>query len=152
MSIAFRLGPAGRIRETGRLRPTRSRHPISCTIILAVLAYLVRRILMTIPVLLGVATLVFSLIHLVPGDPAQSMLGEGASPEEVASLRHSLGLDRPLLAQYKSFLTGLVKGDLGLSFRYGTPVTREIRDRLFRTAQLAAAAMFVAILCALPLG
>ncbi len=115
-------------------------------------AYLIRRILMTIPVLLGVATLVFALIHLVPGDPAQSMLGEGASPEEVAALRHSLGLDRPLLTQYKSFLTGLVKGDLGLSFRYGTPVTREIRDRLFRTVQLAAAAMFVAILCALPLG
>jgi peptide/nickel transport system permease protein len=114
--------------------------------------YLIRRILMTIPVLLGVATLVFALIHLVPGDPAQSMLGEGASPEEVASLRHSLGLDRPLLTQYKSFLTGLVKGDLGLSFRYGTPVTREIRDRLFRTVQLAAASMFVAILCALPLG
>ncbi len=101
---------------------------------------------MTIPVLLGVATLVFALIHLVPGDPAQSMLGEGASPEEVATLRHSLGLDRPLLTQYRSFLTGLVKGDLGSSFRYGTPVTREIRTRLFRTAQLAAAAMFVAIL------
>ena len=116
------------------------------------LAYLIRRILMTIPVLLGVATLVFALIHLVPGDPAQSMLGEGASPEEVANLRHSLGLDRPLLTQYKSFLTGLVKGDLGSSFRYGTPVTREIRDRLFRTVQLAAAAMLVAILCALPLG
>jgi peptide/nickel transport system permease protein len=115
-------------------------------------AYLIRRILMTIPVLLGVATLVFALIHLVPGDPAQSMLGEGASPEEVSNLRHSLGLDRPLLAQYKTFLTGLVKGDLGLSFRYGTPVTREIRDRLFRTAQLAGAAMLVAILCALPLG
>lgn len=115
-------------------------------------AYLIRRILMTIPVLLGVATLVFALIHLVPGDPAQSMLGEGASPEEVATLRHSLGLDRPLLTQYRSFLTGLVKGDLGLSFRYGTPVTREIRDRLFRTVQLAAASMLVAILCALPLG
>jgi peptide/nickel transport system permease protein len=116
------------------------------------LRYLVRRLLLTIPVLLGVATLVFALIHLVPGDPAQSMLGEGASVEDVAKLSHSLGLDRPLLVQYKSFLTGLVRGDLGSSFRYGTPVTREIRDRLYRTMQLAAAAMTVAILFAIPLG
>jgi ABC-type dipeptide/oligopeptide/nickel transport system permease component len=116
------------------------------------LRYLIRRLVLTIPVLLGVATLVFALIHLVPGDPAQSMLGDGASAEEVAQLRHALGLDRPLLVQYQAFLTGLVKGDLGTSLRYGTPVTREIRDRLFRTMQLAAAAMAVAILIAIPLG
>jgi ABC-type dipeptide/oligopeptide/nickel transport system permease component len=116
------------------------------------LRYLVRRLLLTIPVLFGVATLVFSLIHLVPGDPAQSILGEGASAEEVQKLRHTLGLDRPLLEQYRTFMTGLVKGDLGQSLRYGTPVTREIRDRLFRTMQLAVAAMGVAILVALPLG
>ena len=114
--------------------------------------YLVRRLLLTIPVLLGVATLVFALIHLVPGDPAQSMLGEGASQEEIDQLRTKLGLDRPLLVQYQAFLTGLVRGDLGSSFRYGTPVTREIRDRLFRTFQLAFAAMFVAMLIAVPLG
>jgi ABC-type dipeptide/oligopeptide/nickel transport system permease component len=114
--------------------------------------YLVRRLLLTIPVLLGVATLVFALIHLVPGDPAQSMLGEGASQEEIDQLRQKLGLDRPLLVQYQSFLTGLVRGDLGSSFRYGTPVTSEIRDRLFRTFQLAFAAMFVAMLIAVPLG
>jgi ABC-type dipeptide/oligopeptide/nickel transport system permease component len=95
---------------------------------------------------------VFALIHLVPGDPAQSMLGDGASQEEVEELRHRLGLDRPLLVQYQSFLSGLVRGDLGSSFRYGTPVTHEIRDRLFRTVQLAASAMGVAILIALPLG
>ena len=114
--------------------------------------YLVRRLLLTIPVLLGVATLVFALIHLVPGDPAQSMLGEGASEAEVTQLRQRLGLDRPLIEQYQSFLTGLVRGDLGTSFRYGTPVTREIRDRLLRTIQLAVAAMGVAILIAIPLG
>jgi peptide/nickel transport system permease protein len=101
------------------------------------LRYLIRRLLLTIPVFLGVATLVFALIHLVPGDPAQSMLGEGASVEDVAKLRQSLGLGRPLLVQYQAFLTGLVRGDLGSSFRYGPPVTREIRDRLFRTMQLA---------------
>ena len=114
--------------------------------------YLVRRLLLTIPVLLGVATLVFALIHLVPGDPAQAMLGEGASQEEIDHLRTKLGLDRPLLVQYQSFLTGLLRGDLGSSFRYGTPVTREIKDRLFRTFQLAFAAMFVAMLIAVPLG
>jgi len=114
--------------------------------------YLVRRLLLTVPVLVGVATLVFALIHLVPGDPAQSMLGEGASEDEVVQLRHRLGLDRPLFEQYRAFLTGLVRGDLGTSFRYGTPVTREIRDRLLRTMQLAVAAMGVAILIAIPLG
>jgi peptide/nickel transport system permease protein len=114
--------------------------------------YLVRRLALTIPVLLGVATLVFALIHLVPGDPVQSMLGETASHEEVEQLRHTLGLDRPLLVQYKSFLTGLVRGDLGTSFRFGTPVSQEIASRLFRTIQLAVAAMAVAILIALPLG
>jgi ABC-type dipeptide/oligopeptide/nickel transport system permease component len=116
------------------------------------LRYLIRRLLLTIPVLLGVATLVFALIHLVPGDPAQSMLGEGASPGEVTALRHTLGLDRPLLAQYASFLSGVVRGDLGTSFRYGTPVTREISARLYRTLQLALAAMSVALVVALPLG
>ena len=77
------------------------------------LRYLVRRLLLTIPVLLGVATLVFSLIHLVPGDPAQAMLGDGASPQDIADLRASLGLDRPLLDQYVTFLRHAVTGDLG---------------------------------------
>ena len=114
--------------------------------------YLVRRLLLTIPVLLGVATLVFALIHLVPGDPAQAMLGEGASQEEIQRLRTSLGLDRPLLAQYTGFLGGLVRGDLGTSFRYNTPVTQQITSRLGNTAKLALAAMMVAILFAVPLG
>jgi ABC-type dipeptide/oligopeptide/nickel transport system permease component len=116
------------------------------------LAYVVRRIVWTIPVLLGVATLVFSLIHLVPGDPAQAMLGEAASPQDVAELRTKLGLDRPFLVQYRDYLTGLLQGDLGRSFRYNTPVGREIRQRLGRTAELAAAAMVVAVVIAIPLG
>ncbi|MBE3034129.1 MAG: ABC transporter permease [Actinobacteria bacterium] len=116
------------------------------------LRYLVRRLLLTIPVLLGVATLVFALIHLVPGDPAQAMLGEGAAPEELVKLRHSLGLDQPLLVQYKSFLSGIARGDLGTSFRYNTPVTAQIREKLPNTAKLAVAAMVLAILFAIPLG
>jgi ABC-type dipeptide/oligopeptide/nickel transport system permease component len=117
-----------------------------------VLRYLVRRLVLTIPVLLGVATLVFSLIHLVPGDPAQAMLGDGASPQDIAELRTSLGLDRPLLEQYVTFLRHAIGGDLGRSFRTGQPVTTMIVERVPATAELAVAAMFVAILIAIPLG
>jgi ABC-type dipeptide/oligopeptide/nickel transport system permease component len=116
------------------------------------LRYLFRRLLLTVPVLLGVATLVFALIHLVPGDPAQAMLGDGASHEEVLRLQHTLGLDRPLLTQYKSFLVGIAHGDLGTSFRYNTPVTAQIREKFPNTAALALAAMLVAVVIALPLG
>jgi ABC-type dipeptide/oligopeptide/nickel transport system permease component len=114
--------------------------------------YLLRRLLLTIPVLLGAATLVFALIHLVPGDPAQAMLGEGATAEEITRLRATLGLDRPLLAQYGAFLAGVVRGDLGKSFRSGQPVTQEIGRRLGDTAILALCAMTVAICVAIPLG
>ena len=114
--------------------------------------YLLRRLVLTVPVLLGVATLVFALIHLVPGDPAQSMLGDSASPKEIETLRKSLGLDRPLVTQYRAFLAGVARGNLGTSFRFGTPVTEEIRKRLPDTALLAVAAMTVAIVGAIPLG
>ena len=116
------------------------------------LRYLIRRLLLTIPVLLGVATLVFALIHFIPGDPAQAMLGEGAAPEDVAQLRARLGLDRPLLVQYGSFLQGLVRGDLGVSLRNDQPVTQQILERMPATAELAFASMAVAVVIALPLG
>ena len=115
-------------------------------------AYTLRRLALTIPVLLGVATLVFALIHLVPGDPAEAMLGESAPAADLAELRTKLGLDRPLLVQYRAYVLGLTRGNLGTSFRYNTPVAREIGQRLGRTAQLALAAMAVSILVALPLG
>lgn len=114
--------------------------------------FLIRRLVLTVPVLLGVATLVFALLHLVPGDPAQVMLGESASATDVAQLRQTLGLDRPLAEQYGLYLRGLLQGDLGTSFRYNTPVTAEIAQRLPNTLDLALAAMSVAILIALPLG
>jgi ABC-type dipeptide/oligopeptide/nickel transport system permease component len=116
------------------------------------LRYLIRRLLLTIPVLLGVATLVFALIHFIPGDPAQAMLGEGASPADIAQLRERLGLDRPLLVQYASFLRGVSRGDLGVSLRNDQPVTQQILERMPATAELAFASMAVAILIALPLG
>jgi peptide/nickel transport system permease protein len=114
--------------------------------------YLIRRLLLTIPVILGVATLVFALIHLVPGDPAQAMLGDTAPQADVVKLRHSLGLDQPLLTQYRTFMIGLARGDLGTSFRYNAPVTAQIREKFPNTATLAVAAMCFAIIFAIPLG
>ncbi|MBI3050353.1 MAG: ABC transporter permease [Acidobacteria bacterium] len=116
------------------------------------LRYLVRRLALTIPVLLGVATLVFALIHFIPGDPAQAMLGETAAEEDVEALRRRLGLDRPLLEQYGVFLSGIARGDLGTSLRTNEPVAQAILDRVPATLELAAAAMFVAIGVAIPLG
>jgi peptide/nickel transport system permease protein len=117
-----------------------------------VFGFLLRRITLTIPVLFGVATLVFSLIHLVPGDPAQAMLGEGAAPQDVEDLRSKLGLDRPLLEQYGAFLRGALRGDLGVSFRTGQTVTDMIVERMPATIELALAAMVVTIVISLPLG
>jgi len=114
--------------------------------------FLARRLALTIPVLLGVATLVFSLIHFIPGDPAQAMLGEAAPQADVDELRRSLGLDRPLLEQYGAFLGGLVRGDLGTSLRTGQPVATQILERMPATMELAAAAMIVAICVSIPLG
>jgi len=114
--------------------------------------FLIRRLLLTIPVLLGVATLVFSLIHLVPGDPVQAMLGDSAPPAEMEQLRTRLGLDRPLYAQYGSFLAGVVKGDLGTSLRTNQNVTAAVAERMPATAELAFASMLVAVVVAMPLG
>lgn len=114
--------------------------------------FLARRLLLTVPVLLGVATLVFSLVHLVPGDPVQVMLGDSASPADVAEMRGRLGLDRPLPIQYAAFLAGVATGDLGTSLRTNQPVVTAILERMPATAELAAAAMVVAMLIAMPLG
>jgi ABC-type dipeptide/oligopeptide/nickel transport system permease component len=116
------------------------------------LSFLVRRLLLTVLVLVGVATLVFSLIHLVPGDPAQAMLGEGASPDDIGQLRARLGLDRPLAEQYWTYMRGLVRGDLGTSLRTQLPVAGQLAERLPATAELAGAAMLVAVALAIPLG
>jgi ABC-type dipeptide/oligopeptide/nickel transport system permease component len=117
-----------------------------------VIRFLTRRLLLTVPVLLGVATLVFSLIHLVPGDPVQAMLGDSASAQDIADLRGRLGLDRPLLVQYAGFLKGAVRGDLGSSLRTNQTVTAAILERMPATFELAFAAMFVAAAIAIPLG
>ena len=115
-------------------------------------AYIARRLAQTIPIALLVSILVFSLIHLIPGDPVEMMLGDGAQRSDVEALRHELGLDRPLLEQLVSFLSGLLRGDLGTSLHYGEPV-REILIRHYpATLQLGFASMIVALAIALPLG
>jgi peptide/nickel transport system permease protein len=117
-----------------------------------VIRYGLRRILALIPVALGVATLTFAIIHLVPGDPVTAMLGETAAPIDIVGMRRQLGLDRPLLAQYIAYLGGLAVGDLGESISYRKPVSRLIAERFPATIELAAAGMFVALLLAFPLG
>jgi len=117
-----------------------------------VLRFLVRRLLLTIPVLLGVATLVFALIHLIPGDPVRTMLGESATEDSVIELRGRLGLDRPLYQQYAIYLKDLARGDLGTSLRTNEPVAKAIATRMPATLELAAASMAVALLIAIPLG
>jgi peptide/nickel transport system permease protein len=117
-----------------------------------VTGYFVRRLAALIPVALGVATLTFALIHLVPGDPVTVMLGDTAGPADVAGLRQQLGLDRPLVVQYAEFLRGLAHGDLGESISMKEPVARLIVERFPATLELAGAAMLVAIALAFPLG
>jgi len=117
-----------------------------------VLPFLTRRLLLAIPVLLGVATLVFSLIHLIPGDPVQAMLGDTAPPAVAVELRSRLGLDRPLLEQYASFLGGAARGNLGVSLRTNERVTAAIAARLPATFELALAAVLAAVAVAIPLG
>ncbi|HLI80471.1 MAG TPA: ABC transporter permease [Candidatus Binataceae bacterium] len=116
------------------------------------IAYLGRRLLALIPVALGVATITFALIHLVPGDPVVAMLGDMAAPADIEGMRHELGLDRPLWEQYAAFLAGLAKGNLGESISMREPVAHLIAQRFPATLELALAGLVVAIVTAFPLG
>ena len=113
--------------------------------------YFVRRLALLLPTLLGALTLVFFLIHAVPGDPVEVMLGETAGAADKAELRRSLGLDQPLFTQYQNFLSGLVKGDLGRSLYEQSSVTELIRARLPATFELALCALVLAALLSFPL-
>jgi len=110
------------------------------------------RLLQAIPTLLGVATLVFLMLHLVPGDPVDALLGEMALPADREALRHALNLDAPLGTQYLNFMAGLASGDWGISLIDQRPVLDLIAERLPATARLAGASLLLAILIALPLG
>jgi peptide/nickel transport system permease protein len=114
--------------------------------------FLIRRILQMLLALLGVSIVVFALMHLVPGDPVRVALGTRFDQELYDALRERVGLDKPLIEQYLSWLGGAVTGDLGVSFRNGQPVTTLILERLPATITLALAALFIALIIALPAG
>lgn len=114
--------------------------------------FLLTRLLGALPVVLGVALLVFLLLHLVPGDPVELMLGDSARPADRAALRQALGLDHPFGVQLQTYFEGLARLDLGESLYSRRPVLELIAERLPATLELAAAALALALLIALPLG
>ena len=114
--------------------------------------HILHRFLLTLPALWLVLTLVFLLIHIVPGDPVEQMLGEGAAPGQIEQLRHTLGLDKPLLTQYGNYLWQMAHGDLGQSFKFQAPVRKIIFERYPATLQLAFLAMMVCMAIAIPAG
>jgi len=114
--------------------------------------YLLKRFLLTLPALWLVLTLVFLMIHIVPGDPVEQMLGEGAAPGQLTQLRHVLGLDLPLHIQYGHYLWQLGRGNLGQSFKFQAPVRQIIIERYPATLQLAFLALVVCAGIAIPGG
>ena len=119
------------------------------------LNYALRRILVAIILVWVVATIIFSLLHLIPGDPAELLSSSGGvlpPPEVIEALREQMGLNRPIWEQYTSYLLGILQGDLGVSFQDGYPIAAEIATRLPRTLELIVAATILAVAIGLPLG
>ncbi len=114
--------------------------------------YIIKRLLALIPVIIGVALVVFLIIHLIPGDPAQTMLGERASPEALAQLRESMGLNEPLHIQFIDFFKGLLRFDLGRSIMSNNPVMAEISVRFPATLELSFFAIVFAVVVGIPAG
>src|SRR5215813_6251992 len=114
--------------------------------------FILQRLLSTIPVLLVVAVLVFSLLRLTPGDPAAIMAGDAASAEQIERIRAGLGLDKPIVLQFGIWLGRVAKGDLGESFYFRITVAELIRQRLEPTFALATLTIVIAVLIAVPLG
>jgi len=114
--------------------------------------FILRRLLLAIPVIVAMSIFVFLMIHLVPGDPVQTMLGFRATPQNVATVREQLGLDRPLLAQYLTWAGGLLHGNFGQDFISHTPVATLLRQRLPVTIELTLLSMSLAVLVGVPFG
>lgn len=114
--------------------------------------YAARRLLLLIPILIGVSVVVFLLVHLIPGDPARVLAGQEATREDIEAIRHRLGLDAPLHLQYFRFAAGLAGGDLGESIRTGRPVVEELRVRWPVTIRLTVCALVAMILLGVPAG
>jgi peptide/nickel transport system permease protein len=114
--------------------------------------YVTRRVIAIVPVLFGISVLVFLLVHLIPGDVAQILLGTQATDQQIATLRRTFGLDRPLPVQYLDWVSHLVTGDFGVSFRTSRPVLPDLISRFGVTVQLTVVSMGVALAVAIPLG
>lgn len=115
-------------------------------------AYIVRRLLATIPVMIVVAFFVFLLLHLTPGDPAAVIAGDDASPADIEGVRRKLGLDRPIWEQFGIYVVNLLKGDLGTSIFSNLPVMTLVKQRLEPSLVLAVSTLVVAITVAIPMG
>jgi ABC-type dipeptide/oligopeptide/nickel transport system permease component len=115
-------------------------------------SYTLRRFVAVVPVVLVVISIIFLLIHMAPGDPLSLLLSDDASPATIAEVRLKWGLDQPLWRQYLNYLSIIVTGDLGISFKYGDPVVTTILSRLPATVELAIAALLIAVVIAIPLG
>lgn len=116
------------------------------------LQYVIKRLLLAIPILIAVVTLVFFVVRMAPGDPAQVILGDSASEESLTAIRAELGLDRPLIIQYGEFLFAIVKGDLGNSIIRKQSVNAIIADVLPYTIELTIAGVLMGVILGLPLG
>ncbi len=116
------------------------------------LAYIGKRLLMMIPVLIGVSFIIFAIMNLTPGDPAIMILGEGASQEALESKREELGLNKPFLIRYADYVVKAVQGDFGFSYRTKLPVFQEIITRIPTTVRLAVVGMVLAIIIGIPIG
>ena len=114
--------------------------------------YVIRRLLMIIPILIGVATIIFILMFMVPGDPARLLMGQHGDERVLESIRREMGLDKPVYIQYARYLGKLATGDFGMSYRQKRPVSAIIRERFPATAKLAVASMIIAVIIGIAAG
>ena len=119
---------------------------------MSTLNYLIKRIIQIIPVLLIVTILIFSIIRLIPGNPAEVILGDRATPEMVAILEKSMGIDKPIYVQYLIFMKNLLRGDLGNSIHYKMPVIELLSSRLKVTILLTTFSSIISLLVSFPFG
>lgn len=114
--------------------------------------HIVRRLLVAVVLVLGAASLVFVMLHAVPGDPVAMFLGDFATPEQMAAVRSKMGLDKPLAVQYVEWLGGIVRGDFGQSLALNQPVARLILERIPRTLELAGISILLGLIIGMPIG
>ena len=144
MTIILESGGTVKSARAGRFRQTKGGKLLT--------RYILKRLLLMIPVILGISLLVFAMMEFSPGDPAQIILGIKAKPEALESLRAEMGLDQPFWTRYLSFIANALHGDFGTSWRTNLPVLQEIMERLPNTIRLALGAMFLMVLIGIPVG